>query len=567
MIASLVRGTLASAALGPALLAAQVAEPPVRVRPDIGVIQYAPPVEVHSYRPGIDVLDYELAISVPDSGRRISGRAVIALRRTAPVDTLVLDLLRLVVSDVAIDGRSVAFGRDSATIRIPLPAGSRDTLRVAVRYAGEVSDGLVIRTDSSGRWMAFGDNWPDRGRHWIPSVDHPSDKATVTWLVDAPMNRRIVANGELVEETQVPAADGRPGAARTLSRWRESRPIPVYLMVFAAAPLAYHDLGRTACGLSEFDGCVRQSVYAAPDVLDFLPGPFAKAGEIVEFFARLVGPFPYEKLAHVQSSTRFGGMENAGAIFYSDGSFRRRTMGTGLIAHETAHQWFGDAVTEREWSHAWLSEGFATYFAELYVERFDGDSAFRANMREMRGQITSAEVVSRLPVIDTAETDYMKILNTNTYQKGGWTLHMLRTVVGDSAFFRGIRSYYMRHRHSTAMTDDLRRAVERYASTDLRWFFDQWLRRPGYAEITTSWRFVAKSRRLVLQVDQGSRFAPYRFPLTVAIIDRSGRERRVTVNVPAERTTKLTLPLEISAAPREVRVDPDATVLATFTSR
>src|ERR1044071_8544037 len=116
-------------------------------------------------------------------------------------------------------------------------------------------------------------------------------------------------------------------------------------------------------------------------------------------------------------------MENATAIFYSDGAFRRGTMSDGLIAHETAHQWFGDAVTQREWSHVWLSEGFATYFAELYVEHSEGDSAFRANLRRIREQVIKAPEVASRPVIDTTQTNLMELLNTNSYQKGGWTLH------------------------------------------------------------------------------------------------------------------------------------------------
>ena len=174
-----------------------------------------------------------------------------------------------------------------------------------------------------------------------------------------------------------------------------------------------------------------------------MPGPFARAGEIVQLFGRLVGPFPYEKLAHLQSSTRFGGMENASEIFYSDGAFRRRTMNDGLIAHETAHQWFGDAVTEREWSHVWLSEGFATYFAALWTRAARGDSAFRAQMAGIRSTVLDDTMsVTQRPVIDTIETNYLALLNRNSYEKGGFVLHMLRAQVGERAFFDALRSYY-----------------------------------------------------------------------------------------------------------------------------
>jgi aminopeptidase N len=517
------------------------------------------------YRPGIDVLDYAITLDLPDRGSVVDGRAVLTVRRWSPVDTLVLDLVSLRVDSVLVDEKPVAFARTDSVLRIPIGRVIGDSFSVAVRYSGEPKDGLIIRTDSTGRWTAFGDNWPNRARNWIPSIDHPSDKATVTWTVRAPSDRRVVANGELVEETPLPTRAG--ATPRTLTRWRESRPIAAYLMVIAAAPLVYYDLGRDGCGVGEFSSCVRQSVYVFPEAREFLPGPFARAPEMLRLFSELVAPFPYEKLAHLQSSTRYGGMENAGAIFYADAPFRRRTMGPGVIAHETAHQWFGDAVTEREWSHVWLSEGFATYFAQLWTERFDGDSAFRAGMRGLRDQITKAPEVATRPVIDTAQTNLMALLNTNSYQKGGWTLHMLRALVGDSAFFRGVRSYYLANRHSTALTDDLRRAVEASSGRPLGWFFDQWLRRPGFAEVTTSWRYEAAQRRVVATIAQGSRFAPYRFPLTVAITDASGRERRTRIDVPASASSAIVVPLELDSAPRLVTFDPDVRLLATFQSR
>ena len=527
------------------------------------------------YHPAIDVTDYELSLDLPDRGNVIAGRAVLAVRRTAAADTLMLDLIALSVDSVYVNGRPVRFRRDTASIGIPLPPGSRDSLSVTVRYRGAVSDGLIIRTDSLGRWTGFGDNWPNRARYWIPSVDHPSDKATVTWIVRAPSERRVVANGELLEETPLFLTPDRAASARgalpvprTLTRWRESRPIPTYLMVIAAAPLAYFDLGRTACGLSELPGCVLQSVYVAPELRDFLPGPFRHSAAMVALFSRLVGPFPYEKLAHLQSSTRFGGMENASAIFYSDRAFRERNLRPGLIAHETAHQWFGNAVTEREWGHLWLSEGFASYFEQLWVEQSAGDTAFRRGMRELREEIIKSPVTAERPVIDTAETDYLKLLNTNSYQKGAWTLHMLRRLVGDSAFFRAIRSYYARYRHGNAMTDDLRREFERAAGRPLTWFFDQWLRRPGYVELKTTWRYSPRGRRVILRLEQGRRFAPYRFPLVVDVLDADGRLCRAVTEVAALRSAQhVAIPCALERPPQAVIFDPDVQLLASIAAR
>jgi aminopeptidase N len=285
----------------------------------------------------------------------------------------------------------------------------------------------------------------------------------------------------------------------------------------------------------------------------------------VEFFASRVAPFPYERLAHVQSSTRFGGMENATIIFYSDRAFREGTLDTGLIAHETAHQWFGDAVTEREWSHLWLSEGFATYFAQLWVEHSRGPQALREGMAEIRREILESEAVAERPVIDTAQTDYLKLLNENSYEKGGWVLHMLRTQVGDSAFFAGVRDYYVKNRHGTALTEDLVRSMEAASGQELDWFFDQWLRRPGYPQITSRWRYDAASRGVVLEIDQAERFGAYRFPLEIEVEDAAGRRHRGTIEIPAERSYRITLPMMLDAAPSSFRLDPDGKLLAQRT--
>ena len=513
------------------------------------------------YRPAIDVLDYDLTLDLPDTGRTIRGNAVLTVRRTAATDSLVLDLLDLAVDRVTVDGRDARFHRTPEHVAIPLPKGKSGTFRVSVQYGGAVTDGLIVGTDSAGRWTGFGDNWPNRARHWIPSVDHPSDKATVTWTVRAPAERTVVANGRLVSTRPI-GGDG--GAPRVETKWREQRPIPVYLMVIGAGPLVRYDLGDTDCGLAELQRCVPQFVYTAPEQHAAMPGAFARAGEIVQLFSSLVGPFPYEKLAHLQSATRFGGMENASAIFYADGAFRRGTMNDGLIAHETAHQWFGDAVTEREWSHLWLSEGFATYFAALWTRAARGDTAFRGDMRRIRQTVVSdTRVVTSRPVIDTQTTDLLSLLNANSYQKGGFVLHMLRLTIGERAFFDGIRTYYATYRHATALSDDLRVEMERASGQKLDWFFDQWLRRPGYPEVSAEWTYDATSHEVVIRATEVGPFGAYRVPLTIAAVDSAGVSHRTTVQMAAAGMTyEARIPL--ATEPASVTLDPDADLLATF---
>jgi len=507
------------------------------------------------YRPGVNVLDYDVHLELPDSGLFLRGDVTVTARRAASLATLRLDLIdSMTVRSVEVDGRRVTATHSANVLDVPLAGAKGDTVRVRVVYDGPVHDGLVVRKDAKGRWTWFGDNWPDRTRQWLPTVDHPSDKATVSWTVRAPAGRTVVANGVLLGTKAL-------GAGRTETRWRESKPIPPSLMVIAAGPLVRVDIEYPDCHKGDRGQCVPQMVYVLPENESAMPGAFQAAGPIVNLFEDLVGPFPYEKLAHLQSNTRFGGMENASAIFY-DGRRFPSQIKDDIVAHETAHQWFGDAVTEREWAHLWLSEGFADYFAALWALHAHGDTAFRREMAGMRTKILADKDVASRPVIDTAQTNYLSLLNANSYDKGAWVLYMLNREIGDSAFFRGLRSYYAKYRDSTALSDDLRRELEQTSGRSLQKFFDQWLRRPGFAEPAIGWAFDASTGGVSLFVQQESARGPYAFPLTVVVTDADNVAHRVSVDVPAEARATLPIAGHFDRKPKSLSFDPDSLLLA-----
>jgi aminopeptidase N len=279
--------------------------------------------------------------------------------------------------------------------------------------------------------------------------------------------------------------------------------------------------------------------------------------------------YPYAQYAQIcVGDYIMGGMEHTTATtladtFLPDATVMPEWEGRSLIAHELAHQWFGDLLTCRDWSHGWLNEGFATYFDALWVEKSRGDSAFRVRREALRRKVMAAPVVAARPVIDTIETELMRLLNANSYQKGGLVLHMLRREIGDSAFFGAVRAYYAAHRHGNALTDDLRAAAERAAGRPLGWFFDQWLRRPGWPELAVKWSHDASARRVVLQVEQGGRFGAYRLPLRVRL-EAGGVTRDTIVEVPASPAARVVIPLEVAARPSRVEVDPGADLLASI---
>ncbi len=505
----------------------------------------------------VDVIHYDLALTLPDTGRAIGGVSTMLLRSRAGGKSVGVDIL-LTVDSVKLNGATSEFTRRAGGVLVPLGAAA-DSARVAVFYHGVPVDGLIISKDPEGRWQAFGDNWPDRARHWLAVVDNPGDKATVTWTIDAPAELTVIANGARSDSSQ---SAGRPW--RTVTKWDEHHAIATYLMVIAAAPLRAEPVRSTRCLVRQDGGCVAQTVYVSKDAKPGLPAAFDESEGIVAFYSALVAPFPYEKLAHVQSTTRFGGMENATAIFYGDNLFRSGAITSNLVAHETAHQWFGDAVTEREWPHVWLSEGFATYFAELWAEHSHGRDTLVAHMRAMQARLLTEGVVAERPVIDTTAADVLSLLNANSYQKGGYVLHMARRLLGDSAFFRGVRGYYAGHRDGNATTDDLRRALEGSSGRDLGWFFDQWLRQPGYPELETSWSYDPREQRVYLQIAQRRRFGNFRLPLVVELVRKNGSPLRATVDVPAQSESRIVVPIDLDGPPARVILDPDANLLAAI---
>jgi len=524
--------------------------------------QTAAPAIGSVYEPGIDVLDYDVRLVLPDTGAFLRGDVTVTARRAPTAARLRLDLVdSMQVRTVEVNGARVRASHASNSLYVPLPPAASDTVRVRVVYDGVASDGLVVRKDAQGRWTWFGDNWPNRTRQWLPTVDHPSDKATVSWTVRAPERNVVVANGASLGATHVTV-----GGRRLLeTRWRETKPIPPYLMVIAAGPMSRYDLPSSTCHHGEDGECVQQSVYVMPENRGWLPGVFTTTDGIVSLYERLVAPFPYEKLAHLQSSTRFGGMENASAIFYDGRLFPAQKVSDDLLAHETAHQWFGDAVTEREWAHLWLSEGFATYFAALWDRQARGETGYRARLAKLRANILTDSAVAQRPVIDTAQTDYMALLNANSYDKGGFVLSMLHRELGDSAFFRGIRSYYLAHRHGNAVSDDLRVALEQSSGRSLAPFFDQWLRRPGYAEPALGWAYDAITGAVSVFALQEGRFGAFALPLTVVVTDADNVTHRLVVNLPAEPRASTPLPGRFPRRPASLSFDPDSTLLARIT--
>ncbi|MES2807661.1 MAG: M1 family aminopeptidase, partial [Bacteroidota bacterium] len=269
-----------------------------------------------------------------------------------------------------------------------------------------------------------------------------------------------------------------------------------------------------------------------------------------------IGPYDYKKLANIQSKTIFGGMENAGAIFYFENSVIEKGI-ESLMAHEIAHQWFGDAVSEKNFHHLWLSEGFATYLTNHYLEIKYGVDSLQALLTEQRAKIFKFEKERLKPVVDTSVNgNYMPLLNPNSYEKGGWVLHMLRRKIGDGAFFKGLNTYYLKYRRGNAETDDFMEVMQNISGQKLQSFFDQWLRTAGHPDLGIKWLYDTKTRVVDVVVNQKQNTL-YTFPLELTI---DGQPH--TINITGKTTT-----VHIAAGKKApvVKVDPNVNLLASFT--
>ena len=502
----------------------------------------------------MDMQHYDFKITISDSSDRIYGKATLQLELLQPAAHIVLDLVAvgdggrgMQVRDIhALAGGAYTFVHQGESLDIQLgatlPMGSVIELEIA--YEGIPADGLIISENKRDGRSFFGDNWPNRAHHWLPTVDHPSDKATVDFTVIAPAHYEIVANGKL--EAQRVAPNGQQ-----ISHWHNAEPLPTKVMVFGAADFALQDVGLVG-GIP-----VSTWVFVADETAGF--HDYAQGKEILQWYVTQVGAYPWDKLANVQSRTRYGGMENASCIFYADNSVTGDGSCEALMAHEIAHQWFGNSASEANWYHIWLSEGFATYWTHVYFEQKYGVPAFQKRMAADRSAIVGSGPLTKLAIVDPRIQDLNQLLNVNSYQKGGWVLHMLRCKLGDDLFFKGLRAYYARYQFGNALSEDLQAVMESTSGQDLKSFFQQWLYRPGFPELDVVWAWKKGKKEITLTITQTQTSAAYEFPLEIAALDTDGKalgEWKVDLKT---KSQKVAFPL--AALPAKVVLDPQVKLL------
>jgi aminopeptidase N len=509
----------------------------------------------------IDITHYRFEITLSDATDEISAIATIQAKfLQGGIQQVRLDLIErsderdgrgMVVHSVSHNNDALSFdhSRDVLLVDLPFATSANDDLEIKVEYSGIPETGLLIKDNKYGDRTFFSDNWPNKARHWLPTVDHISDKATSEFLIIAPSHYQVVSNGLLQEQS------GLEDDLR-LTHWRQSVPTAPWLYVLAAADFAVQYV-------DEFDHkSIQTWVYHQDRDAGFYD--FAvPTRQALEYFSSYVGPFVYEKLANIQANSVGGGMEAASAILYGDESVtgKRTERWRSVVVHEIAHQWFGNSVTEASWDDVWLSEGFATYFTQLFFEYADGHDAFVKRMTAARDRIFEFHAENpRYRIVHDNLDDMSKVTTGQTYNKGAWVLHMLKNEIGDENWWAGIRNYYRNNMNSHATTDDFRAEMEAACSCNLKLFFDQWLYQGGNIELDGEWHYDNSSNTVEIVLSQAQNDG-FSFSVEVEIGIYDGNDPLPSVHRMSLTGNSARLSIPLAEKPKTVVIDPRTVLL------
>ena len=523
--------------------------------------------DYRKYAPDRDVEVLHLALDVtPDFKQRtVQGKATIQFKPILnAVREIRLDAVDLSIENVTSTEQVQAFHVTEDKIIVtfvePIPADKEAS--VTVTYHAEPTEGLYFRTPEmgykEGDTHLFTQGEEIEARHWYPCFDSPNMKFTSEITCRIPEGMTSISNGRLVSEEKDPAT------GLVACHWSQDKPHANYLISLCAGYFKkIEDKFRD----------VPIAFYTPASEINEAQTSFRDTKDMLTFFEKEIGvPYPWAKYSQVCVNDFVeGGMENTSCTTLTDSTlFTDATENIrnseGLVAHEMAHQWFGDLVTCKDWSQIWLNESFATYYETLYNEHKNG----RDNMlyelygraRQITGITNDANAIVRRNFDNSHE-----MFGYLSYPKGGWVLHMLRCQLGPDLYRRCIKTYLERHQYGNVVTDDLRSVIEEFTGRSFDQFFDQWLYhgRQPQLDVSYSWDESSKLAKLTIRQTQkvDENVVLFNFPFTIRFKGKSGTtDKQITVK---EREEDFYFPLE--AAPEIVRLDPEYTLLAKTTFR
>ncbi|MCK6550041.1 HEAT repeat domain-containing protein [Myxococcota bacterium] len=470
-----------------------------------------------------DVERIAIELWIDAAARRIRGTVTLEGRALVDTARLELDARELELERVTDrDGTALAFEHDDGRVAITLPRAlaAGEPFGLLITYSGEPRRGLYFigpsAFDHDRPFEVWTQGQDEDARHWFPCFDFPNQKAKTELVAHVAPGQLALSNGVLVEKREL--------TDEHVWHYRQDVPHTTYLVTLVVGDyVAIEHAGAHVPVVS----------YVHPRHVDAGRRTFARTAEMVELFAEKIGiPYPYPRYAQIcVADFIFGGMENTSAttlteqiLFDEPSDVDYRAIAESLVAHELAHQWWGDLVTCADWSHAWLNEGFATYFETVWREHVDG--AAEAAYARLLDQEAYFSEAYRRPLVERTYEEPIDLFDRHHYEKGSAVLHLVRFALGDRDFWRVLRHYGERHRAQVVESGDLRRAIFDVTGKSFEAFFEQWVFAPGHPHVVVSgtWDADEKVFNLVVEQTQRGDRVPeaFTFPVDVEVVTSAG---------------------------------------------
>ena len=520
-----------------------------------------------------DVRHVKLVISLDFEQEMVSGTVYTTFSALYDeVKTVSFDAVELHIEQVALaDSKKLDYTTTDKKLVVTLdhPYQHGETFTVAVTYHAKPRIGLHFikpaPEDLQRPVQAWSFGQPQYHSHWFPCHDAPNDRATTEIIVTVPSQFLTVSNGNLLNVTD-------NGTTKT-HHWRHDTPHAAYLMSLVVCDFAVIEDSYNGKPVTYY---VRKDRKYQARLL------MGKTPQMMRFFSEFTGvEYPYDKYAQTVVELYTGAMEHTTATTHSFALLpdQRSALDAdveSVVAHELAHQWFGDLVTCRDWSNGWLNEGFATYFEELWGEHDKGTDEFKYSMLQVKGGYLQEDSNYRRPIVyHVYYADGFELFDRHLYNKGGWVLHMLRHQLGETAFRRGIHSYLQRYRTKEVITADLERALEEATGHSLSRFFQQWVYSGGYPALEINYSWNSEQKMAKVKIKQAQTLddltpcfvTPLDLAFTVPASDEQDAQTRtipmqVTLGEDGQVEQSFYMPLE--REPFMVRIDPNGWLLKTL---
>jgi aminopeptidase N len=477
-----------------------------------------------------DALHYNLKFVLDDSAKTYLGENTVTLASLKDdLRVCVLDAEDFAVTSVLDpQGRALPYlaGNGKLEVTLARPAGYGEKASFTVLFSQvNPKTGLKFIEGTSDHPPQINTySWPEQAHHWFPCFDSPNDKASSEVTATVRADWKVLSNGKLVDVTGDTA-----GATKTY-HWLQAEPHPTYCIMLAAGPF---EIIEDSLGPLPVDYWVYEK-----DVAD-APRSFRKTPRMIDFYAKTFGfAYPWAKYDQVCVAGSGGGMEATTATILGQSTIHDERADQDfssevLVAHELAHMWWGDLVTERAWTDVWLSESFATYSEYLWTRHDKGEDEGALMLEDKKSSyLEEARTRYIRPIVFDRFNQPWEVMDGHSYPKGATVLHMLRFVMGDAAFFRTLSKFLERFAFASADTHDLMTTVKDVTGENLDWFFDQWLMRPGHPVFDVSWSWDEAEKKVRLNVRQIQDFSKnipvFRTPVLIGIHDG---ERAVTEKV------------------------------------